>query len=109
MITRRDLLGRLIGTLGFGIFSSKSCVDYLQARELEQPQRKEYVDVECIILDNNNGLLPPGCVEFRVPFAGCGKAILKFERETFMTHKVEDYQRCGLEIVNVGSWYVEYI
>ena len=50
---RRDFLGRLIGTIGFGIFSSKSCIDYLQAREQERTQHKGYVEVMCSVVDGH--------------------------------------------------------
>ena len=113
---RRDFLGRLIGTLGFGIFSSKSCIDYLQARE---PERKVYVDVICSIKNKHHYLdiatsLPDGCVNVTWLSPGSEKGIytgviLKFERDAFMTHKVEDYRRCGLEIIDVPKYYIEYV
>ena len=107
MTTRRDLLGRLIGMIGFGVFSSKSCVDYLQAKEQEQPQRKEYVDVRCRCY-KEGGIL-------KVPIKGYtsnadGTITIQISASfmnDYWNNIVIPFSNAGLRIDSVGPVYVE--
>jgi len=115
MMNRRDLLGRLIGTLGFGIFSSKSCVDYLVAREQEQLQRKEYVNIYCRVFDNTRYLNRAGKLPPHAQYLAHGMDIIiqypasiAHDPYSYYNDIVIELDKIGLMVDKVGPVYVEY-
>ena len=107
-MNRRDFIGRMIGTIGFGVFSSKSCVDYLQAREQEQPWRKEYVDVRCRYYKEGSIL--------KVPHKGYtsnedGTVTIQISASLmndYWNNVIVPFDEAGLAVDSVSAIYVTY-